>query len=74
MTLPPNTVVIDIWGAPNDLFITTTRGLLRFDGTQWSPIATGTLFLTANVTGVGNSVVFSDVRGGVHQLLRFEPW
>jgi hypothetical protein len=74
MPLPQAALALDLWGAPDDLFVATQDGVLRFDGAQWSPIATGTPFTVTHFAGVGDSLFFSDERGGVHQLLRLTDW
>lgn len=76
LALPPNMFVNDIARiGPQDLFVTTyEQGVMHFDGAKWSPVATGTTFEVGSLVSRGDSVYFTDTRGGVHQLMRLSAW
>lgn len=64
----------NVWGAPNDLFAATAGGIDHFDGQVWNPVDPGGQLEVTRITGAGDSVMFVDLRGYFHQLVRLAPW
>ena len=52
----------------------TVGGIDHFDGQVWNPVDVGGQLSVSRVTGVGDSVMFVDLRGYFHQLVRLAPW
>lgn len=72
--IPDNAVANALSGSAKDLFVVTSGGVYRFDGQQWSPVQSGAPGSTSMITGVGDSIFFTDGLGGWHQLIRLMPW
>jgi hypothetical protein len=73
-SIPDNAVANALWGSAKDLFVASNQGVYRFDGEQWSPVDSGAPGSVSLLTGINDSIVFFNVFGGWHQLIRLAPW
>ena len=66
--------VVDVWGTANDLFAATYTGVQHFDGTQWTPVASGSTIGVRRITGIGPTIMMADAFGDWHEIIRLVPW
>jgi hypothetical protein len=65
-----------IWGtSSHDLFIADDGpDVFHYDGTRWSPVNIANAFRIQRIAGAGDTVVFFDLDGPAHHLVRTHPW
>jgi hypothetical protein len=70
-----------IWGtSPNDLFVGELGFMYHFDGSHWSPVASGVIGTVDEIESIGDSIFYVDSKQQVpqnptmHQLVRIAPW